>query len=125
MPFERAPEPGTIPADSADEPARVRLAAIERLGIPERLRLELLRAIDILRGFGCTEVYLFGSLAHGGVHENSDIDLAIRNYPTGRFFHVLGRLMMELNAPVDLVDLGSKDPFARYLEREEELVQVV
>lgn len=35
---------------------------------------------------GCSEIFLFGSLASGEVGDKSDIDLAIRGCPQGKFF---------------------------------------
>ncbi len=98
--------------------------AVKRREVPETYRRMLTRAIEILRGFGCTEIYVFGSFAHGTPNESSDIDLAVRGCPQRSFFHAVGSLMRELGRRVDLVDLDSADPFARFLERERELVQV-
>jgi predicted nucleotidyltransferase len=69
-------------------------------------------------------VFLFGSLATGEVKDKSDIDLAVRGCPKGEFFHLLGRLLLELDYPVDLANLDSQDAFARYLEQEGELLQI-
>ncbi|MCK4259992.1 MAG: nucleotidyltransferase domain-containing protein [Halanaerobiales bacterium] len=81
-------------------------------------------AIEILRGEGCTEIYLFGSLAEGEFREDSDIDLAVKGCPRDRFFHVLGKLLLELNHKVDLINLDGKDPFAEYLISEGGLIHV-
>jgi len=92
--------------------------------LPESYRRQIRRAARILRESGCTEVFLFGSLATGEIKDKSDIDLAVRGCPKGEFFHTLGRLLLELDYPVDLVNLDSQDAFARYLEREGELLQI-
>jgi len=94
---------------------------IEAVQLPDIYQRDIRRAVEILRGAGCTHVYLFGSLVSGEVREGSDIDLAVRGCPKGSFFAVLGRLLLELDHPVDLVSLDSEDPFARYLEQEGEL----
>jgi predicted nucleotidyltransferase len=85
---------------------------------------DIRRAVEILKGAGCTQIFLFGSLATGQVSAQADIDLAVRGCPKGKFFHLLGRLALELKRPVDLVDLDSQDPFARYLEEKKELLRV-
>jgi len=85
---------------------------------------DLHRAVEILKGAGCTQIFLFGSLATGQVSDQSDIDLAVRGCPKGKFFHLLGRLVFELKHPVDLVNLDSRDAFARYLEEKKELLRV-
>ncbi len=82
------------------------------------------RAVEILKAGGCTQIFLFGSLATGKTRDNSDIDLAIRGCPKGSFFHLLGQLLLKLDYPVDLVNLDSQDAFVRYLEREGELVRI-
>ena len=92
--------------------------------IPLGYREDVKKAIKILRDVGCKEVYLFGSLAEGNTREGSDIDLAVRGCPSGMFFHVLGRLMLELEHLIDLVDLDRDDDFSRYLEKEGSLIHV-
>lgn len=90
--------------------------------IPESYRQDIDRAVEILKKAGCTQVYLFGSAATGQSGPNSDIDLAIRGCPKGRFFFLLGQLMLELNHPVDLISLDTHDAFAHYLEQQGELL---
>ena len=92
--------------------------------LPEAYERDIRRAVEILTGDGCTGVYLFGSLVSGEIQAGSDIDLAVRGCPRGRFFHLLGKLMLELEHPVDLVNLDKQDAFAQYLEQEGELIQV-
>ncbi len=92
--------------------------------IPQNYREDIARAVKILKDAECKEVFLFGSLAEGQVREGSDIDLAVRGCPSGMFFRVLGKLLLELDHPVDLVDLDREDDFAKYLKREGALVRV-
>ena len=61
---------------------------------------------------------MFGSLAEGNVREDSDIDLAVRGCPSGKYFHILGKLLIELNHSVDLVNLDREDSFLKHLEKE-------
>ncbi len=86
--------------------------------LPEIYQRDIQRAVEILKQAGCTDVFLFGSLTTGKVREGTDIDLAIRGCPKGKFFQLLGKLMFELDHPVDLVNLDRKDAFANFLERE-------
>ena len=67
---------------------------------------DLERAVEILREEGCREIYLFGSVALGEVGSDSDIDIGIRDYPRERFFHIYGRLLIELEHEIDLIDFG-------------------
>ena len=96
----------------------------ENAAIPEVLLEDIHRAIGILKKEGCTEIFLFGSGTEGKVRDGTDIDLAIRGCPRGRFFHLLGRLMWELDHPVDLVSLDFQDAFAHYLEKEGVLLRI-
>ena len=96
----------------------------EHREVPEGFRRDITRAVQILKEEGCTEVFLFGSGGTGKVSGSSDLDLAIRGCPRGHFFHLLGRLLRELEHPVDLVNLDTKDPFVQYLQQEGDLVQV-
>ena len=92
--------------------------------IPDTFRADIDRAIQILKEEGCTEIYVFGSVATGESHSDSDIDLAVRGCPPGRFFHTLGRLIWELDRSIDLVDLNESSIFVRYLLGSGELVRV-
>jgi len=96
----------------------------QKVQFPETYQRDVRRAVKILKEAGCTYIFLFGSLTTAGVRGKSDIDLAIRGCPKGEFFHLLGKLLLELEHPVDLVDLDRQDAFARYLEEEGGLLQV-
>lgn len=61
--------------------------------LPEQYQTNITRAVEILKQGGCTEVFLFGSLASGNFNPRSDIDLAVRGCPPGNFFHLLGQLI--------------------------------
>ncbi len=87
-------------------------------------KMDIDRAIEILKKGGCSDIFLFGSLLTGEHRTISDIDLAIRGCPKGSFFHLLGRLLFELKYSVDLVNLDSQDAFSRYLQKEGELIQI-
>ena len=92
--------------------------------IPESVREDVQRAVQVLLGAGCTEVLLFGSAASGRGSRESDIDLAVRGCPPGRFFALLGRLLVLLDHPVDLVDLDRQRTLGAFLEARGELVRV-
>jgi predicted nucleotidyltransferase len=92
--------------------------------LPELYRSDVQRAVDILKSAGCNQVFLFGSTAAGGLRTGSDIDLAIRGCPPGIFYRLLGNLLLELDHPVDLVDLDSQDPFVQHLKLKGALVEI-
>jgi len=92
--------------------------------LPDDYNSDINRAIEILKNGGCSDIYLFGSLTTRENRNKSDIDLAIRGCPKGKFFHLLGKLLFELKYSVDLINLDKQDTFSRYLEKEGELIQI-
>jgi predicted nucleotidyltransferase len=97
---------------------------LTQVQIAEGFEQDLERAIDILKEAGCTKVYLFGSLAEGRAHYDSDLDIAVRGCPTDTFYQIGGKLLMALDHTFHLIDLDSEDPFARYLEQKGKLLPV-
>lgn len=95
-----------------------------QLELPVAFQRDVSRAIGILKESGCTAIFLYGSLGEGKIREKSDIDIAIQGCPKGKFYSLLGKLLLALDHSVDLVNLDSPDPFARYLENEGRLLQV-
>lgn len=81
--------------------------------------------MEILKDEGCTDIYLFGSLAHGDYRENSDIDLVIIGCPPDKFFYLIGKLLMELHHNVDLINIDRQDSFSDYLINEGDLIHVI
>lgn len=100
------------------------VAITQDSAIPAVFQEYIERAVRILKEGGCTEVVLFGSAATGKVREDSDIDIAVRGCPEGSLFHLLGRLLMELDRSIDLVKLDGEDHFAHYLQEHVELVRI-
>ena len=66
-----------------------------------------------LKSVGCTDIYLFGSAAEGTASELSDLDIAVRGIPRGKFFAVYGEVLTRSSRPVDLVNLDMQKRFAR------------
>ena len=54
--------------------------------LPATYQKNIRKAVKILKDAGCSDVFLFGSLLTMDVHEYTDIDLAIRGCPKGKFF---------------------------------------
>jgi predicted nucleotidyltransferase len=92
--------------------------------VPEDIRCDVARGVDILKSGGCREVYVFGSVAERRVNPHSDIDFAVRGCPPSRFFKLQGRLLVDLSRSADLVDLDADPDLADFLEREAVLIHV-
>ena len=92
--------------------------------IPSDFQEDLEIAINILQSAGCTEIYIFGSIAHGAASSDSDIDIAVKGCPKDIFFKLLGTLLVSLQHSVDLIDLDSGARFNDFLIKHEELVRV-
>ncbi|MCP4348627.1 MAG: nucleotidyltransferase domain-containing protein [Desulfobacterales bacterium] len=96
----------------------------KKINIPKSYEENIRRAVDILREAGCSDIFLFGSLAEDNFREGSDIDIAVRGCPRKKFFYVLGKLLRNLDYPVDMVDLDEDNDFCRFLIEEGELVRI-
>jgi len=91
---------------------------------PAEYQEDIKQAIEILKTGGCREIHLFGSVAEGRAYAGSDIDLGIRGCPPQHFFSLLGKLLMQLNHPVDLVDLDKETRLSSFLEKHRLLIHV-
>ncbi len=96
----------------------------EKNSVPDIVQEDIHRAVRILREGGGSEIYLFGSGAKGQMTETSDLDIAIRGCPPGRFFYLLGKLLWEMDHSVDLVNLDTEDAFGQYLQKEGGLIRI-
>lgn len=92
--------------------------------LPTGYKRDIEKAVRILSTEGCSEIYLFGSLVNGKPSPKSDIDLAVKGLGDRIFFEVLGKLLLTLNHPVDLLCLEDENRFVRLLKKRGELVRV-
>jgi uncharacterized protein len=83
------------------------------------------KAAAVLKSFGATDVYLFGSVAKDTNNEHSDIDLAVSGLPPNVFFKAMGSTMNAIKREFDLVDLDEKNPFVEYLKSHGKLQRVI
>ncbi len=91
---------------------------------PSSYQRDIQLAVKILKDAGCSDVFLFGSVASAQFREGSDLDLAVRGCPPKNFFHVWGQLLLALEHSVDLINLDRADAFARYLQEHGQLVPI-
>jgi len=84
-----------------------------------RVRLDALRVTleaalpdlaRVLTDAGAERVLAFGSLISGGLHDGSDIDLAVIGLPPERYFATLAELLARAPVAVDLVELELAPP---------------
>jgi predicted nucleotidyltransferase len=94
------------------------------LNIPQKHIKDIEKAINLLKNEGCKNIYLFGSMVTGKIHQNSDIDIGVKGLQAEKFFKVYSKLYMELDNKVDLVDFDYDDQFYYLLERIGEVVEV-
>jgi predicted nucleotidyltransferase len=99
-------------------------ACVTLESMKDRLRSSIEAAADILKAFGATEVYVFGSAAHGSLRADSDVDLAVSGLPPAVFFRAASKAADALNRPADLIDLDDESAVVKYLRSSGELVRV-
>ena len=97
---------------------------MEHNRIPEAISEDIKTAIEYLKSEGCTEIYIFGSIAEGDIRANSDIDIAVRGLTPENYFSVYGELMMRIKTSVDLVDMDLQKGFGETLQASGELFRV-
>ena len=78
-----------------------------------------------MREMGASEVFLFGSAARNELRPESDVDMAVRGLPPGRFFSAVSEATDALGRTVDLIDLDEATPKVRYVLGRGELVRVL
>ncbi len=94
--------------------------------IDTQLKELIQKAAAILRSYGATEVYLFGSGRTGVFDwEHSDLDLAVRGIAPKDFYSAVGDTMCSLGREVDVIDLDAGTAFGKYLTEHDELARVV
>lgn len=89
---------------------------------PNFIKLELAKAIRILKSGGAKKVILFGSLAKNKFRHHSDIDLACEGIADERFYSVFGKLLFNMKMPCDLVDMNDADDFFANRIKEEGII---
>jgi len=85
---------------------------------------EVRRAAELLRSMGASEVFVFGSAAHGSLRPDSDVDLAVSGLPARLYLTAASKASDVFGRPVDLVDLDDLTPRVQYLLASGELVRV-
>jgi predicted nucleotidyltransferase len=92
--------------------------------LPEIFIKDIEKAISILKEIGFKELFIFGSLVNNKFYDKSDIDLAVKGIPDDKFFYAIGKLDMELDHKVDLINLDKKSDFNDLILRSKELLKI-
>ncbi len=92
--------------------------------LPETFKKDIINAIEILKKYGCSEIYIFGSLVTGRYKESSDIDIAVKGLPVGLLIKAYSDLSFNLKHNIDLVNIDTKKEFAGLLSDIKELHRV-
>ena len=92
--------------------------------MPDSFRADIERAIGILKKYGCSEIYIFGSLTNNDFNDESDIDIAIKGIKPELFFRAYSDLMFELEHSVDFINMETQKRFINFLTEIKEIVRV-
>jgi predicted nucleotidyltransferase len=92
--------------------------------IPVKYQDDIKKATNFLKNEGCKDVFLFGSMVTGKIHQNSDIDIGITGLPPKKYFRVYANLDKELSNKIDLVDFDLKNDFYVLLNSLGEVVKL-
>jgi len=92
--------------------------------LPYSFKADIKKAIDILRAYGCSEIYIFGSLTNNSFNDESDIDIAIKGIKPELFFRAYSDLMIELEHSVDLINMETQKRFIDLLTEIKEIIRV-
>lgn len=73
--------------------------------LPRGIAKDVKEAVDILRRHGASRIVLYGSLARGDYHLDSDIDIGVEGIPDREYFRAVAECLMDIPRRVSLVDL--------------------
>ena len=92
--------------------------------IPEKYKEDVNKAVEILKNEGCKNVYLFGSLVTGKIHDGSDIDIGVKGLSPEAYLRAFSDLFDTLNNRFDLVDFDFNYDFFSLLKRLNEVIEI-
>jgi len=91
--------------------------------LPDTYKIDIQKAVEILKQGGCKEIYLFGSLVTGKYHENSDIDIGIKGLAPDKFFDIYSKFDNFKNT-IDLVDFDESNSFYSVLYENRRVIKI-
>jgi uncharacterized protein len=75
--------------------------------IPEDFREDVMTVIDILKPYHVRRVILYGSVARGDFHKDSDLDFCVEGLDASSFFIALAECLLNTRHSISIVDLDS------------------
>ena len=88
------------------------------------LKEQIEQAAAVLRRYGATEVFLFGSATSEQNDNPRDVDMAVEGLPPEVFFRAYSAAAQCLDREMDLIRLEEDNPFTRFLRRKGKLKRV-
>ena len=84
-------------------------------------KMDIKTIAKLAEKFKVKEIYLFGS-SIDDYDKANDIDLGIKGLMPNFFFEFYGKLFMNLNKPIDLIDMDENNPINRVILAEGEKI---
>lgn len=88
-------------------------AAAERRATSSSVRGRLPDLVECLRGFGATQIILFGSLVRDALTDTSDVDIAVSGLDPVQHFEAMAAAAAVMERDVDLLRLEDVPPTLR------------
>ena len=79
------------------------------------------QVVGIAKDCQAKRVWLFGSALQDPASAR-DLDIACEGVPPRQFLHLIGRLLDEVEPPVDVVDMSVDNPFTHYVRKRAKLI---
>jgi predicted nucleotidyltransferase len=92
--------------------------------LPDTYKKDIQKAVEILKYEGCKNIYLFGSLVTGNFNDRSDIDIGVEGLAPEKFFSVYGKLGINMNNVIDLVDFDFSKDFFEIIKKHKEIIEI-
>lgn len=80
---------------------------IKQHTLPDGIQRDLRIVTAILLKYGVQRIVLYGSLARGDYHANSDIDICVFGLADKYYFRALAECLMQSETSVSIIDFNS------------------
>lgn len=83
----------------------------------KEIERKIQQVVAVLRRYGVTEAYLFGSAQEGNFGLASDLDLAVIGLPPSQYYKAVGEVLEVAGIPVDIVTMEDGSSLSEYLKK--------